>query len=158
MKPGRFTHAIAVLLSSISSLFAHATPSKAEPTKVKFSKKSNKLSEDLSLKVDPISFSPGRVSAPPPDPGERFPWKKSIVTTVFWIGEQPSGNNPVPNRVSSWDKNWTKNYGGVDDPKSAHRSNYIPVKFNPRQNPLYSALPYTAKGHIRHRQQAPRGS
>ncbi len=63
MKPGRFTHAIAVLLSSISSLFAHATPSKAEPTKVKFSKKSNKLSEDLSLKVDPISFSPGRVSA-----------------------------------------------------------------------------------------------
>ena len=35
---------------------------------------------------------------------ERYPWKKNIVTTVFWIGEQPSGNNPVPNRRSSWDK------------------------------------------------------
>src|SRR5438046_10353795 len=88
MKPGKIAHAIAVLLSSISSLFAHATDSKAEPAKVKFSKKSNKLSEDLSLKVDPISFSPGRVSAAPPDPGERFPWKNSIVTTVFWIGER----------------------------------------------------------------------
>ena len=30
--------------------------------------------------------------------GERYPWKKNIVTTVFWIGERPSGNNPVPNR------------------------------------------------------------
>ena len=27
--------------------------------------------------------------------GERYPWKRNIVTTVFWIGEQPSGNNPV---------------------------------------------------------------
>ena len=36
--------------------------------------------------------------------GERYPWKKNIVTTVFWVGEQPSGNNPVPNRRSSWDK------------------------------------------------------
>ncbi|MGH9882733.1 MAG: hypothetical protein ACRD6N_14955, partial [Pyrinomonadaceae bacterium] len=46
--------------------------------------------------------------------GERYPWKKNIVTTVFWIGEQPSGNNPVPNRRSSWDKDWTRNYGGFD--------------------------------------------
>ncbi|PYL44311.1 MAG: hypothetical protein DMF42_01625, partial [Verrucomicrobia bacterium] len=30
--------------------------------------------------------------------GERYPWKKNIVTTVFWIGEKPSANNPVPNR------------------------------------------------------------
>src|SRR5438046_9595468 len=103
MKPGRIAHAIAVLLSSISSLFADSTPSKAEPAKVKFSKKSNKLSEDLSLKADPNSFSPGHVLAIQPDPGQRYPWKKSIVTTSFWIGEQPSGTNPVPNRTSSWD-------------------------------------------------------
>src|SRR2546430_14443453 len=115
MKPGKIAHAIAVLLSSISSLFAHATPSKAEPAKIKFSKKSNKLSEDLSLKVDPISFSPGRASAAPPEPGERFPWKKSIVTTVFWIGEQPSGNNAGPDRASFCGKNCTQHYGGVDD-------------------------------------------
>src|SRR5438034_2810962 len=59
--------------------------------------------------------------------GERYPWKKNIVTTVFWIGEQPSGNNPVPNRRSSWDKDWSRSYGGFDDPNPAHRSNYIPV-------------------------------
>ena len=155
MKPGRIAHAIAVLLSSISSLFADSTPSKAEPAKVKFSKKSNKLSEDLSLKADPISFSPGHVSAIRPDPGQRYPWKKSIVTTIFWIGEQPSGNNPVPNRTSSWDKDWTKNYGGFDDPNPARRSNYIPVKFTPRQNPFYCALPYNDKAHTGHRPEAP---
>ena len=78
------------------------------------------------------------------------------MTTVFWIGEQPSGNNPVPNRVSSWDKNWTKNYGGFDDPNPAHRSNYIPVKFTPRQNPFYCALPYSDKATTGHRPEAPR--
>jgi hypothetical protein len=153
MKPGRITHAIAVLLSSISSLFAHSAPSKAEPVKTKFSKKSDKLSEGLSL--DPISFSPGYLSAPP-EREQRHPWKKSIVTTVFWIGEKPSANNPVPNRVSSWDKAWTKNYGGLDDPDPAHRSNYIPVKFTPRQNPFYCALPYNDKATTGHRPEAPR--
>jgi len=64
MKPGRITHAIALLLSSISSLFAHPAPSKTEPAKTKFNKKSDKLSEGLSL--DPISFSPRTFLAPPP--------------------------------------------------------------------------------------------
>jgi hypothetical protein len=156
MKPGRITHTIAVVLSSISSLFAHSTPSKAEPAKAKFSKKSNKLSEDLSLRVDPISFSPGHLSSPPPESGERYPWKRNIVTTVFWIGEEPTRNNPVPNRISSWDKNWTKNYGGFDDPNPARRNNYIPVKFTPRQNPFYCALPYNDKAATGHRPEAPR--
>ena len=49
-------------------------------------------------------------------PARPFPWKTNIVTTVFWIGEQPGGNNLVPNRTSAWDKQWTKNYGGFDDP------------------------------------------
>ena len=156
MKPGRITHTIAVVLSSISSLFAYSTPSKAEPAKAKFSKKSNKLSEDLSLRVDPISFSPGHLSSPPPESGERYPWKRNIVTTVFWIGEEPTRNNPVPNRISSWDKNWTKNYGGFDDPNPARRNNYIPVKFTPRQNPFYCALPYNDKAATGHRPEAPR--
>jgi hypothetical protein len=51
----------------------------------------------------------------------------------------------VANRTSSWDKQWTRSYGGFDDPNSAHRSNYIPVKFTPRQNPFYCALPYTIR-------------
>jgi len=88
--------------------------------------------------------------------GERYPWKKNIVTTVFWIGEQPSGNNPVPNRVSSWDKDWSRSYGGFDDPNPAHRSNYIPVKFTPRQNPFYCALPYNDKAGNGHRPEASR--
>src|SRR5213593_2520192 len=88
--------------------------------------------------------------------GERYSWKKNIVTTVFWIGERPSGNNPVPNRRSSWDKDWTRNYGGFDDPNPAHRSNYIPVKFTPRQNPFYCALPYNDKSINGHRPEAPR--
>src|SRR5215217_4480635 len=106
MKPGKFTHAIAVLLSSISSLFAHGATSKAEPAKTRFSKKSEKPVENRALDVSSLAFTPG----------QRYPWKSNIVTTVFWIGEKPSGNNPVPNRMSSWDKEWTKNYGGMDDP------------------------------------------
>ena len=69
------------------------------------------------FKVDPFSFTPPGASAVPPRAGEHFPWKKDIVTTVFWIGELPTENNPVPNRSSSWDANWTRNYGGFDDPK-----------------------------------------
>jgi len=88
--------------------------------------------------------------------GERYPWKKNIVTTVFWIGERPSRNNPVPNRASSWDKHWSRSYGGFDDPNPAHRSNYIPVKFTPQQNPFYCALPYNDKSVNGHRPEAPR--
>src|SRR5215467_12320282 len=62
-----------------------------------------------------------------------YPWKPNIVTTVFWIGEQPGGNNLVPNRTSAWDKRWTKSYGGFDDPNPARRRNYIPAKFTSRQ-------------------------
>ena len=39
--------------------------------------------------------------------GGRYPWKLNIVTTIFWVGERPSGNNPVPNDKSSWDKYWS---------------------------------------------------
>ena len=54
------------------------------------------------------------------------------MTTVFWIGEQPAGNNPVPNFKSSWDANWAASYGGFDTPDSSNRRNYIPVSFVPR--------------------------
>ena len=156
MKPGTITHTIAVILSFDSSLFAHGIPSKAEPAKVKASKKTQRSSDDRLLDVSSIAFSPGQLSASSPEPGERYPWKKSIVTTVFWIGEEPTANNPVPNRTSSWDKNWTKNYGGFDDPSPARRSNYIPVKFTPRQNPFYCALPYNDKATVGHRPEAAR--
>src|ERR1700720_2148971 len=154
MKPGRITHAIAVVLSSISSLFAYSTLAKAESPNVKASKKSDKFPDDLLRNVGSLLFSPKHSASP--EPGERYPWKKSIVTTVFWIGEQPGGNNPVPNRASSWDKDWTKNYGGTDEPDAARRSNYIPVSFTPRQNPFYCALPYNDKAREGHRPEASR--
>ena len=72
----------------------------------------------------------------------RYPWKLGIATTIFWIGERPSGNNPVPNDRSSWDKNWYYSYGGYDSPDPIARRNFIPLSFIPRQNPFYVALPY----------------
>lgn len=157
MKPGTFTHTIAVLLSSVSALFTHTAAGAVPTSNVKVSKKSNAPKDDSLLKIDPIAFSPSASADPPLNkPGERFPWKNQIVTTTFWIGEKPSANNPVPNRTSSWDANWTKNYGGYDDPEPSRRHDFHPVKFTPRQNPFYVALPYNDKATNGHRPEAPR--
>lgn len=72
----------------------------------------------------------------------RYLWKRSIITTIFWVGERPGGHNPVPNLRSSWDRYWSYDYGGYDTPDTASRRNFIPIKFVPRQNPFYFALPY----------------
>lgn len=71
-------------------------------------------------------------------------WKRAIMATVFWVGELPTENNPVPNTASAWDKNWTQSFGGYDDPE--HRSGYLPVGFLPKKNPFYIALPYNDIG------------
>ena len=103
-----------------------------------FAKYAMKLREQAMMKVEPQVFVPtsSRTST------QRYPWKTNIVTTTFWIGEQPTENNPVPNTKSSWDGNWVENYGGFDTPDASKRRNYIPVAFTPRQNPFYVALPY----------------
>ena len=73
----------------------------------------------------------------------RYPWKKDIVTTVFWVGEAPGGGNDTPNVGSSWDQNWMWHYGGVDDPEPSRRATgYRPAAFTPKLNPFYIALPY----------------
>ncbi len=154
MKPGTITHTVAVILSSVTSLFAQSAATKAAPAKMKESKKSDRFSEDPFLNIDSLALVPRHLSGD--THGERFPWKKDIVTTVFWIGEEPSGNNPVPNRSSSWDHNWTGSYGGFDDPNPSRRSNYIPAKFTPHQNPFYVALPYNDKATNGHRPEAER--
>lgn len=77
-----------------------------------------------------------------------YPWRQNITATVFWIGEQPTQNNPTPNCKSSWDQNWMENFGGYDDPKPANRiadhrnSDFRPKAFIPKLNPFYIALPY----------------
>ena len=60
----------------------------------------------------------------------RGPWKTAIGTTIFWIGERPTTNNPVPNDRSSWDPRWLSNYGGYDDPDSKSRKDFIPNEFS----------------------------
>jgi hypothetical protein len=150
MKPKKTIHIFAALLSSVTSFFAHEAVTKAEPTKASFSKKSERKSDASRVSPASLIFAPNHLRSAPPAPGKSYPWKCQIVTTIFWIGEHPSGNNPVPNRSSSWDKTWSKSYGGFDDPNPLHRSDYTPVNFTPRQNPFYCALPYndkTANGH-----------
>jgi hypothetical protein len=157
MKPGTITHTIAVLLSSLSALFTqNAAAAGSGGGVVKVSKRASKPINDILLKIDPYASS---AKTDPPflaRPDEQFPWKTQIVTTVFWIGEKPTANNPVPNRSSSWDANWTKNYGGLDDPDRADRRDFIPANFTPRQNPFYVALPYNDKSTNGHRPEAPR--
>ena len=115
-----------------------------------FAKYAMKLREQAMLKVEPQVFVPtsSRTST------QRYPWKTNIVTTTFWIGEQPTQNNPVPNTKSSWDANWSANYGGYDNPDPSTRRNYIPVSFTPRQNPFYIALPYNDVTRGRHKPEA----
>ena len=150
MKPGTITHTVAALLSSAASIFtANAASTPAPKGKVKISKTSNRLHEDVLLKVDPITFDPATTALARPRHGDDFPWKNNIVTTVFWIGEQAGGNNPVPNDSSSWDGHWGRSYGGFDDPNPSHRDGYIPARFTPRQNPFYCALPYNDKARTR---------
>lgn len=95
--------------------------------------------------------APAMAVAPTPQPAspakpvvvaDRYPWKREIVTTTFWIGERPSKNNPVPNRSSSWDKDWAAHYGGSDTPVKNERKDFRPAAFVPGQNPFYVALPY----------------
>lgn len=77
-----------------------------------------------------------------------YPWKTFVTCSVFWIGEQPTQNNPVPNCKSSWDMNWMANFGGYDNPDPLRRiadhasGEFRPRAFVPKLNPFYVALPY----------------
>jgi len=93
----------------------------------------------------PVTASLPRMSSPAvPQLGySKYPWKLDIVATVFWIGEQPTENNPTPNDKSSWDTQWMQSFGGYDDPDRTKRTDfYTPIGFTPKQNPFYIALPY----------------
>ncbi len=78
-----------------------------------------------------------------PRPGT-YRWHFDIMATYFWVGELPTENNPTPNTASSWDSRWHINFGGYDNPDINTRCprRYIPLKFTPRLNPFYIALPY----------------
>src|SRR5947199_10827861 len=101
MKPGKITHTVAALLSSITSLFAHGAVTKAEPSKVKLSKKSEKKSDESNVGVESLAFAPTRLRLAPPAPVESYPWTQQIATTDFSIGAKANENKPPPNRPSS---------------------------------------------------------
>lgn len=103
-----------------------------------FQKYAMLLRENAILKVEPQVVAPTNFRSG----FNRYPWKKDIVTTVFWVGERPTVHNPVPNYKSSWDAKWAANYGGYDNPDPSSRRNFVPKGFVPRQNPFYIALPY----------------
>ena len=107
-------------------------------TRTDFQKFAQQLRESALLKIEPQVLAPSAYRSG----FNRYPWKRNIVTTTFWVGEHPTANNPVPNYKSSWDTKWAQNYGGFDNPEPSQRRNFIPVKFVPRQNPFYIALPY----------------
>jgi len=107
-------------------------------TAADFAKYAMKLREQALLGVEPQVFAP--VSSH--FATQRFPWKTNVVTTVFWVGEKQSTGKLSREHESVWDKDWQKNYGGVDNPDSSARRDYIPLAFAPRQNPFYCALPY----------------
>lgn len=145
------THVAAVLLFVLASVFASASPVQAPTAKTAVRQKS-----EADGSGGPSVYVPtARTLNRPTAPYRQFDWKKEIVTTVFWIGEKPSENNPVPNRSSSWDANWTSSYGGYDNPDPAARRNMLPANFTPRQNPFYCALPYNDKARTGHRAEAP---
>ncbi|MFN2541520.1 MAG: hypothetical protein ABR514_05035 [Chthoniobacterales bacterium] len=139
------------ILAFSGAVWAEDQSTSPYATAADFAKYAMKLREVALLKVEPQVFVP-TASRPAPT---RFPWKTNIVTTVFWIGEQAGGNNPVPNYKSSWDLNWTTNYGGFDTPDTSARRNYIPVAFIPKLNPFYCALPYNDVSHGQFKPEAP---
>jgi len=147
----RRTIALLLLTGAVGALRAEEQSSSPYATAADFAKYAMKLREQALLKVEPQVFVP--TSSRPAI--QRFAWKTNIVTTVFWVGEQAGGNNPVPNFRSSWDLNWQGNYGGFDNPEKSERRNYIPVSFVPRQNPFYCALPYNDVTHGQFKPEAP---
>ena len=105
---------------AILSIFAGACISvlQAEmPSVSDFEKAAMVLRQSAILKVMPEVVTPSNFRSG----FNRFPWKRNIVTTVFWVGERPTARNPVPNYKSSWDSRWAANYGGFDNPDPGGR-------------------------------------
>jgi hypothetical protein len=101
--------ALAIFATAVTSVPAEDQSSSPYATAADFAKYAMKLREQALLKVEPMVQIPTASRAMT----TRYPWKSNIVTTVFWVGEQASANNPVPNNRSSWDLNWTSNSGGI---------------------------------------------
>ena len=132
----RFFRTSAFLATSILSMVPHG------PVRAQEGRLAQKLRESVLTHPNLAPPATSAVADPPRDPLARYQWKTGIVTTTFWIGENATKNNPVPNHASSWDPRWAENYGGSDEPDAKGRADFLPASFVPNQNPFYVALPY----------------
>jgi hypothetical protein len=123
-----------------------------------FEKYARTLRESALLKLEPRVLMP--TTASPLSTSEKYPWKRNIVTTIFWVGESAAQNNPVHNYSSSWDVGWVNTFGGYDNPDPRARkldprtADYRPANFVPQLNPFYFALPYNDVSGGRHKPEA----
>jgi TonB family protein len=124
---------------------AVAKPSPTAPTVLSQREQPTASSAETAVPAPPVARPSGDV----------FPWKTNVVTTVFWVGQEHVTGKTSPQHQSVWDKDWLKNFGGVDTPELAARHDYIPISFVPRQNPFYCALPYNDVEQGRFKPEAP---
>src|SRR3954468_13037884 len=95
-----------------------------------FAKYAMKLRESSIMALEPHVIVP--TTSRPFGLGSQYPWKRNIVTTVFWVGEAASARNPVHNRSSSWDLNWATSFGGYDNPDASQRTkDFTPIGLVP---------------------------
>lgn len=84
---------------------------------------------------------PVQADVQPINQAVQYPLHQNISTTYFWVGEPPDDDNKdISNVPSAWDDNWTKSFGGVDNPKK--RNGLVVANFTPKENSFYFALPY----------------
>ncbi|NBV86822.1 MAG: hypothetical protein EBS01_11330 [Verrucomicrobia bacterium] len=152
---------VALAVSSLAGSTDASAPQTAKPQaaspfseKAEFMRYAERLRESVLLSLEPEVRIPSQPASRIPSTASpsfysgsasvssRYPWKNKIVTTVFWVGESASTNNPVHNRSSSWDLKWKESFGGFDNPDPTKRRGYFPSGFIPRLNPFYCALPY----------------
>jgi hypothetical protein len=123
-----------------------------------FERYARTLRESALLKLEPRVLMP--TTASPLSTSDKYPWKRNIVTTIFWVGESSAQNNPVHNYSSSWDVGWVNTFGGFDNPDPRARkadlrtADYRAANFVPRLNPFYFALPYNDVSGGRHKPEA----
>jgi hypothetical protein len=93
--------------------------------------------------------SPSRTTTPPSDfvftnfsrrTTMTYPWKRDIITTMFWIGEGGSSISATDNIGSAWDENWRSHNRGNDDPED--RNGFASADHASTINPFYVALPF----------------
>ena len=151
LKMNRLIPSLLGILLVAGSLHAQTSPFSSSED---FDRFARKLRESALSSIEPKVIVP-TTSAVRGIPGN-YPWKLNIVTTVFWVGESATTNNPVHNRSSSWDMNWGVNFGGFDNPDPAARKDFLPANFTPKENPFYVALPYNDVSGGRHKPEARR--